>query len=76
MIGELRAYQAEVFDAIARSVSLREGLTLSVEIARQGGKNELSAYVDPSDGHDDFLMSLALIVESTNQYEPRTAKGR
>jgi len=36
----------------------------------------LSFYVDPSDGHDDFLMSLALAVEAANQYEPRTAKGR
>jgi hypothetical protein len=36
----------------------------------------LSFYVDPSDGHDDFLMGLALVVESTNQYEPRTARGR
>ena len=36
----------------------------------------LNFYVDPSDGHDDFLMSLALVVEAANQYEPRTAKGR
>ena len=36
----------------------------------------LSFYVDPSEGHDDFLMSLALVVEAANQYEPRTAKGR
>ena len=48
MLTELRPYQAEVFDAIARSVSLREGLTLSVEIARQGGKNELSAHLEMS----------------------------
>ena len=33
-------------------------------------------YVDPSQGHDDFLMSLALVVEAANQYEPGTAKGR
>ena len=36
----------------------------------------LNFYVDPSDGHDDFLMSLALVVEAANQYEPRMAKGR
>jgi len=36
----------------------------------------LSFYVDPTEGHDDFLMSLALVVEAANQYEPRTAKGR
>jgi hypothetical protein len=32
-------------------------------------------FVDPSDGHDDFLMSLALLVESAGLYEPRTATG-
>lgn len=26
-------------------------------------------------GHDDFLMSLALMVEAARQYEPRTAVG-
>ena len=36
----------------------------------------MNFYVDPSQGHDDFLMSLALAVEAANQYEPRTAKGR
>ncbi len=36
----------------------------------------MNFYVDPSHGHDDFLMSLALLVEVANQYEPRTAKGR
>jgi hypothetical protein len=36
----------------------------------------LSFYVDPSEGHDDFLMSLALVVEAASQYEPRTARGR
>ncbi len=48
MIGSLRPYQAEVFDSIARSIALIQGLTLSVEIARQGGKNELSAHVEMS----------------------------
>ncbi|MFC1911811.1 hypothetical protein ACFLXG_01455 [Chloroflexota bacterium] len=32
-------------------------------------------YVDPSQGHDDFLMSLALTAEAANQYTPRGAKG-
>jgi len=32
-------------------------------------------YVDPSDGHDDYLMSLALLVEAAGQYNPREAKG-
>jgi hypothetical protein len=35
----------------------------------------LNFFVDPSDGHDDFLMSLALLVESTALCRPRTARG-
>jgi hypothetical protein len=31
--------------------------------------------VDPAKGHDDFLMSLALVMEAANNYEPREAKG-
>ena len=33
-------------------------------------------YVDPAEGHDDFLMSLALLVEAAGQHSPRGAKGR
>jgi hypothetical protein len=36
----------------------------------------MNFYVDASQGHDDFLMSLALLVEAANQYEPRVGKGR
>jgi hypothetical protein len=36
----------------------------------------LNFYVDPSRGHDDYLMSLALTVEAANRYEPRAAVGR
>ena len=42
----LRPYQREVALAILRSVFGRKGLTFSVEIARQGGKNELSAQIE------------------------------
>jgi hypothetical protein len=35
----------------------------------------MNFYVDPSKGHDDFLISLALVVEAANNYEPREAKG-
>ena len=42
----LRPYQCEAFRAIADSVLRRRGLTFTVEIARQGGKNELSAQVE------------------------------
>jgi hypothetical protein len=36
----------------------------------------MNFYVDPAEGHDDFLMSLALVVEAGSQYEPKTAVGR
>ena len=42
----LRPYQLEVAKAIVDSVLTRKGLTFSVEIARQGGKNELSAQLE------------------------------
>jgi len=35
----------------------------------------MSFYVDQSEGHDDFLMSLALTVEAARDFSPRTAKG-
>ena len=35
----------------------------------------INFYVDPSEGHDDFLMSLALVVEGAKDFSPRTAKG-
>ncbi len=42
---ELRPYQQEVAKAIFDSILHGKGLTFSVEIARQGGKNELLAYL-------------------------------
>jgi hypothetical protein len=35
----------------------------------------MNFYADQAQGHDDFLMSLALVTEAANQYEPRGAKG-
>ena len=35
----------------------------------------MNFYVDPSEGHDDFLISLALVVEAAERYQPRSAKG-
>jgi hypothetical protein len=42
----LRPYQVEPGRAVLDSVMNRRGLTFSVEIARQGGKNELSAQLE------------------------------
>ena len=35
----------------------------------------MNFYVDPRQGHDDFLMSLALWVKAA-EYQPRSARGR
>jgi hypothetical protein len=43
---KLRPYQAEVAKAVIESIQGNLGLTFSVEIARQGGKNELSAHLE------------------------------
>ena len=42
----LRPYQREASRAILRSVKGQRGRSITVEIARQGGKNEISAYVE------------------------------
>jgi hypothetical protein len=43
---KLRPYQQEVAIAVMDSIRSSRGLTFSVEIARQGGKNELSAHLE------------------------------
>jgi hypothetical protein len=35
----------------------------------------MNFYVDPHEGHDDFLMSLALVVQAAKGLSPREAKG-
>ena len=35
----------------------------------------INFYVDPSQGHDDFLMSLALLAEAAQNCSPRKARG-
>lgn len=50
-----------------------------VELARAVYRpnRTMNFYVEPSQGHDDFLMSLALAVEAAHHVErPRTARGR
>jgi hypothetical protein len=43
--------------------------------ARYRPNQTMNFYVDPQDGHDDFLMSLALLAEAARDFSPRTAKG-
>ncbi len=45
-INRLRPYQREVALAVLDSVFGKKGLTFSVEMARQAGKNELSAQLE------------------------------
>jgi hypothetical protein len=35
----------------------------------------MNFFVDPAKGHDDFLISLALLLESADNCESRSAKG-
>ncbi len=42
----LRPYQQEVAKVVVESIIAQKGLTLSVEMSRQGGKNELSAHLE------------------------------
>jgi hypothetical protein len=35
----------------------------------------INFYVNPLEGHDDFLMSLALTVQAARDFAPRTAHG-
>ena len=42
----LRDYQREAARAIVASAGARDGRSFSVQIARQGGKNELSAQIE------------------------------
>ena len=46
MLTGLRPYQLDIANAVLDSIFYRKGLTFSVEIARQGGKNEISARLE------------------------------
>ncbi len=70
-IVRLRPYQREVAIAILDSVFRGKGLTFSVEIARQGGKNEISAQIEV------LLLTLFMaqprnIVKCSPTFKPQT----
>ncbi len=44
--------------------------------ARYRPNQTMNFYVDPQEGHDDFLVSLALVVRAARGLGPREAKGR
>ena len=43
---------------------------------RYRANRTMNFYVDPQEGHDDFLVSLALIAQAAKGLRPREAKGR
>jgi hypothetical protein len=68
---KLRPYQQEVIRAAIDSIQLSRGLTISVEIARQGGKNELSAHLEV------LLMTLFMsqggnLIKCSPTFKPQT----
>ena len=46
MYSRLRPYQSKIALAVLPSVSEAASQTFSVEISRQGGKNEVSAWIE------------------------------
>lgn len=61
-----------------------DGLTECQEFWRQINRAQseyrqnrrMNFFVKERDGHDDFLMSLALTLEAASRYQPRSARGR
>jgi hypothetical protein len=69
--GRLRLYRP---DGSPEYRALRRELELAR--AEYRPSRRLSWFVDPSDGHDDFIMSLALAIEAARDLHPRVARGR
>lgn len=68
---KLRPYQNEVARAVLDSVQNRKGLTFSVEIARQGGKNELSAHLEVL-LLTLYMASTGTLVKCSPTFKPQT----
>jgi hypothetical protein len=67
----LRPYQQQIVKAVVESVLHDRGITFSVEMARQGGKNELSAHLEV------LLLTLFMvkggsIVKCSPTFKPQT----
>lgn len=69
--GRLRCYAADgspEYRAFWREVELARAVYRS--------NRTMSFFVDPAEGHDDYLVSLALVVEAARGWQPRVARGR
>ena len=70
--GRLRLYRV---DGSAEAAECRRQLELARAVYR--GERTMQFHVDPADGHDDYLMSLALAVDAARHGGgSRTARGR
>jgi len=68
--GRLKVYAPDGSEAFREFWRQVEGAR-----ARYRPDRQMDFFVDPSEGHDDFLVSLALLVRA-GDYLPRTARGR
>lgn len=71
----LRPYQLAIKDAVLRSIHGGHGTTFSVEISRQGGKNELSAQLEV------LLMAMNFInggniIKASPTFKPQTINSK
>ncbi len=69
--GRLKLYEA---DGSLEYRHCRQELELA-RVAYRANRT-MNFFVDPSDGHDDYLMSLALLVEAGSDAAPRVARGQ
>jgi hypothetical protein len=80
-----QGFYSKVLDE-AEKISLEEarnieGLDEEIAMLRVRAKSvfrhsqTLNFFVDPSEGHDDYLMSLALVIQAAKGYLPRKAIG-
>ncbi|MFC1900956.1 hypothetical protein ACFLYN_05115 [Chloroflexota bacterium] len=68
--GRLKVYKGD------GSTEYREfWLEMEKAKSRYHQNQTMNFFVEPSQGHDDFLMSLALLVEASDRYKPRGARG-
>jgi len=68
--GRLKLYEAD--GSIEYRHCLRE---LEVARATYRANQTMNFFVEPADGHDDYLMSLALLVDAGSDAAPRVARG-
>ena len=69
--GRLKVYRP---DGSAEAAEFWQEMELARSVFRPN--QTMNFFVDTGRGHDDFLMSLALVVEAGRRYSPRQAQGR